>query len=103
MNIFYSEVAEQDIDNLFYVITDDYKSPLTAAKYVQGIYDEINKLTTQANIHKIEKAAFYRQFGFAVRRINYKKMAVIYSVVENCVPESFVWIHRVITASLITE
>ena len=58
MNIFYSEVGEQDIDNLFYVITDDYKSPLTAAKYVQGIYDEINKLTTQANIHKIEKHPF---------------------------------------------
>jgi len=103
MNIFYSKVAEQDIDDLFYVIAEDYKSSLTAVKYVQGIYDEIDKLSTQAKIHKIEKGVFYRQFGLAVRRINYKKMAIIYSVIENYVPESFVWIHRVMTASLITE
>ena len=103
MSIFYSELAEKDIDSLFYAIAEDYKSPLTAARYVQGIYDEINKLSTQANIHKIENTAFYHQFGFAVRRINYKKMAIIYSVIENYVPDNFVWIYRVMAASLITE
>ena len=103
MNIFYSELAEKDIYSLFDFIAEEYKSPLTAAKYIQGIYDEINKLSTQACIHRIEKATFYRQFGFAVHRINYKKMAIIFSVIEYNVPEKFVWIHRVMAASLITE
>ena len=103
MNIFYSELAEKDIYGLFDFITEKYKSPLTAARYIQGIYDEINKLSTQACIHGIEKASFYRQFGFAVRRINYKKMAILYSVIECNVSENFVWIYRVMAASLITE
>ena len=103
MNIFYAELAEKDIDDLFYVITEEYKSPLTAARYVQGIYDEINKLSTQAAIHKIEKGSFYQQFGFSVRRVNYKKMAVIYSIIDYNVPESFVWIYRIMAASLITN
>ncbi|MCL2328519.1 MAG: hypothetical protein FWC39_08415 [Bacteroidetes bacterium] len=103
MNIIYSKIAQRDVGRLFYAITEDYQSPLTAARYVQGIYDEINKLSTQAKIHKIEYGAFYRQFGTIVRRINYKKMAIIYSVIENYVPESFVWIHRVIPASLVIE
>ena len=101
MNILYSELAEKDIDDLFYVITEEYKSPLTAARYVQGIYNEINKLSTQAAIHKIETSPFYRQYGFAVRRVNYKKMAVLYAIVEDYVSESFVWIYRIIAASLI--
>jgi len=103
MNIFYSELAEKDIDSLFHFITEEYKSPLTAAKYVQGIYDEIGKLSTQAHIHKIEITPFYRQFGFAVRRINYKKMAILYSVIECNVLENFVWIYRIMPASLITN
>jgi len=102
MNIFYSKLAEKDIDDLFYLITEEYKSPLTAARYIQGIYDEINMLSTQAHIHKIETDPFYRQFGFAVRRINYKKMAILYSVIEYNVPYSFVWVYRVMAASLIT-
>ena len=101
MNIFYAGPAEKDIDSLFCFITEECKSPLTAARYVQGIYDEINKLSTQARIHKIERAPFYRQFGFAVRRVNYKKMAILYSIIEYYVPESFIWIHRVMPASLI--
>ena len=70
MNIFYSELAEKDINGLFDFIVEEYKSPITAARYLQGIYDKINKLSTQARIHRIEKSSFYRQFGFAVRRIN---------------------------------
>ena len=103
MNIYYSKLAEKDIDGLFDFIVKEYKSPLTAARYIQGIYDEISKLSTQARIHKVETGSFYRQFGFAVRRINYKKMAIIYSVIEYSVPENFVWIYRVMAASLITS
>ena len=54
MNIFYSELSEKDIDGLFHFITEEYKSPLTAAKYIQGIYDEISKLSTQARFIKLK-------------------------------------------------
>ena len=44
-----SKQADNDISNLDYFITDVCKSPLTASKYVKGIYNEISKLKRNAN------------------------------------------------------
>ena len=35
----YSPNAETDIEELFYVITNLYDSPLAAGRYIQGIYN----------------------------------------------------------------
>jgi len=39
----FSPAANQDIDDLYSVIIDEYQSPLTAFRYVQGLVDEIKK------------------------------------------------------------
>ncbi|GHT32237.1 hypothetical protein FACS18945_4700 [Bacteroidia bacterium] len=96
--IYYSEQAEKDIDELFYLITEIYQAPLTAANYVQGIYNEIKTLEYAAETYKLETDDFYRQFGFNVRRINYKNTAIIYTVNTNYLYETFVCIRRIMSA-----
>ena len=100
-DIFISEQANNDFDDLEFVIKHEYHSPLTAFRYLQGLKNKINELKIFAEIYAIETNEFYLQFGFRVRRINYKNMAIIYTTHENIEYKSFVCIRRVMTASLI--
>ena len=63
---------------------------------MQGLVDEIKKLEYNPEIYAIRNSNFYLQFGTEIRRINYKKMGVIYSVYRKRV-----FIHRIIASSLI--
>ncbi|HHV84633.1 MAG TPA: type II toxin-antitoxin system RelE/ParE family toxin [Petrimonas sp.] len=92
----YSDMALQDIEDLRFVIRDTYKAPLTAARYVQGLYDEINRLSTLAESLSIQTSPFFLRYGNHVRRINYKKVAIIYTVHNN-----IVYIHRIMASNLI--
>ena len=92
----FSPDANQDIDDLYSVIIDEYQSPLTAFRYVQGLVDEIKKLEHNPEKFVVRDDDFYSQFGTEIRRINYKKMAIIYSVYR-----TRVFIHRVVASSLI--
>ena len=72
-----------------------YQVPLTAFKYVQGLLDEIKKLKTNADsFSKKQKILF--QYGYNVRRLNYKKMSIIYSVIDRTV-----YILRIVPSSTI--
>ena len=91
-----SEAAFDDIQDLFYAIIVEYKSPLTAKNYVAGLYAEIKKLETTAGMFAIRNERFFLRYGHYVRTINYKKMTVVYTVHED-----LVYVHRVVAASLI--
>ncbi len=52
--ILITEEAKQDIKQLSDVIKHQYKSPLTAFSYVQGLVDEINKLQVTAETYAIQ-------------------------------------------------
>jgi plasmid stabilization system protein ParE len=96
--IIYSIQAEADVENLFHAIINEYKSPHTAGRYVQGIYDSIRLLETVAASLPIQTATSFFRFGSNARRINFKKMAIIYTIHGN-----IVYIHRIIPASMITK
>jgi len=100
-DIFVSEQANKDFDDLEFAIKYEYQSPQTAFRYLQGLKNKINELKIFAEIYAIETSEFYQQFGFRVRRINYKNMVVIYTIHENIEYKSFVFIRRVMPASLI--
>ena len=100
-DVFISEQANEDLDGLEFTIKYEYHSPLTAFRYLQGIKNKINELKTFAEIYAIETSEFYQQFGFGVRRINYKNMAIIYTIHENIEYKSFVYIRRIMPASLV--
>ena len=80
-----SDNAQQDLKDLSNNIIHDYKSPITAIKYLRGIYDEFKWLRSNAESLKIQSSKSFTKFGFNIRRINYKKIAIIYSVADNTV------------------
>jgi plasmid stabilization system protein ParE len=93
-----SEIARGDLRDLSYIITETYQSPLTAIRYLDGIFDKIKTLSKFPESYPVRQNLSLLQYGINVRRINYKKMAIIYTVNEDTV-----YIHRVIASSLITE
>lgn len=95
--IVFSDEAKNDIQNLSDTIMYQYKAPLTAFGYIQGLLDEIKHLRTNAEIYSIQKSSYFSQYGFNVRRLNYKRMAIIYTVIKNTA-----FIKRVVPASTIT-
>ena len=95
--LIFSMESEKDMFELEDVIYFDYKAPLTAFRYIQGLKDEIKLLKRSPESYPIQTRASLLQYGSNVRRINYKKMAVIYTVHGD-----IVYIHRIIPASMIT-
>ena len=91
-----SEQAQQDLRDLSNAISFEYKSPLTAVKYLRGIYDEMRKLRLIAGLLPIQKSAYFLQYGFNVKRLRYKKMTIIYTVIGDAI-----YIIRVIPSSTI--
>jgi hypothetical protein len=83
--IIISEQARNDLKNLAIKITIDYNSPLTSKKYLDEIRLKINSLEHGAESYVIQTRPFYRQYGFNVRAIYYKKMTIVYLVVDNLV------------------
>lgn len=92
-----SDNADQDIDNLSDAIIYTYQAPNTAFKYVQGLLNAIQSLSKNPESPPIQTRTSLQQYGANVRRINYKKMAIIYTVHGN-----IVYIHRIIAGSMIT-
>lgn len=96
--IIFSEQSEIDMKKLEDVISFDYKVPLTAFRYLQGLKNEINQLSKTAESFPIQTGLYFRQYGNNVRRINYKRMTVIYNVYSNTV-----YIRRILPSNTITE
>lgn len=93
----YADTALEDIKDLRIVIRDTYKAPNTAISYLQGLYDKISRLKTSAESYTIQTSSFFQRYGANTRRINYKKMAIIYTLHGD-----IIYIRRIIPANLIT-
>jgi plasmid stabilization system protein ParE len=94
----YSSTALRDIDELFHVIANQYKAPLSAFRYVQGLKDTINQLKRHPEALPLNHHKTFEKYGPTVRRINYKRMAIIYDIFENAI-----YIHRILAASTISD
>ena len=97
-SIKYSSIALRDIDDLFHVIANKYKAPLSAFKYVQGLKDTIDQLKRHPDALPLNYHKPFEKYGPTIRRINYKRMAIIYDISENTV-----YIHRILAASTISD
>lgn len=83
--------AKQDIKQLSDVIMFEYKSPITVTKYLKGLYTSITKLKVSPTSFMIQTRKSLQQYDPNPRRINYKRMAIIFNVIDNTV-----YIRRVI-------
>lgn len=92
-----TENARADILAFYDCILHEYKQPLTARRNRTGLYNEIRKLSAYAASIAVSRSDFIQSlYGPDARRINYKKLAIIF-VIESDV----VYIQRIIPASLI--
>ena len=96
--IVYSDRASNDFRELYRVIAHDYGEPQTAFHYTQGLIDTINSLKTYPTAHAVRNNHSLLKFGFNVRRVNYKKIAIIYTIHDDVV-----FIRRIIAGSLISD
>ena len=79
-----TDTALQDIENVHDYIAYELFEPITADKYIRGIYEAIKHLALYgASVAVSERDFLLSQYGSTVRNINYKKMAIIYTVKNN--------------------
>jgi plasmid stabilization system protein ParE len=93
------ELSQQSIDDLEELadaISFTYNSPMTSKRYMKGLKAKIKSLAKNPESYPIRFNLSLFQYGIFVRRVNYKKMAIIYSINKNTVH-----IHRIIASSLI--
>ena len=85
-HIEFTQEAQEDYKRLIYGINEKYKAPLTAKKYTSALIKEIYKLKNSAeSIPLCSQRTISAKYGYNARRINYKKMAIIYTVYFNLV------------------
>jgi len=92
-----SDEANFDFKSYITYILLECDAPLTAIKHYAGITDALKSLERNPFINPVKDNTSLRQYGMNVRRENYKKMAIIYTVCDN-----IVFVHRILAGSLIT-
>ena len=95
--IVYSRDADTDLQNLSDVIMFKYHAPLTAVRYLNGLQKEISRLSVLAEAIPYYSRPQLLKYGQNTKRINYKEMAVIFSIHGH-----IVYIHRIIPANVIS-
>jgi len=94
-----SDEAWNDLDKLLLAIATDYKSPVTAQRYIAAVWDKILRLKHYAgSIAPYRHSGLQQRYGHSLRRINYKKMAILYTLESS----DTVLIARIIPGSIIT-
>jgi plasmid stabilization system protein ParE len=89
--------AEADIDKVHDYIAFERLHPVTANRYVHGIYKAISMLSLTGGMLSVTSNKYLRQrYGPGVRTAVYKKMTIIYTVTGDTV-----LVHRITAGSLI--
>ena len=78
-----TETALSDIENVHDYIAYELFEPITADKYIRSIYEIIKHLSHFGMSIAVSDREFLRsRYGSTVRTINYKKMAIVYTVIN---------------------
>ena len=92
------EDAQEDIDEYIDTIIYTYDAPMTAKKHRDALFDVLKKIKKYPEIYPIRSTSSLQQYGPNVRRANFKKMAIIYTL-----NGSTIYVHRIVLASMITD
>ena len=92
-----TDSAQEDIDRYIDTIIYTYDAPITAKRHYDDLYRVLRKIERYPMINPIRYSPTLLQYGYNVRRVNYKKMAILYTVIGH-----IIYVHRVIAGSLIT-
>ena len=92
-----SAVADAEFMEYIEFIISNYKAPATAIEHYDGIMEAIRDLRKNPFVNAVRFNPILQKYGCSVRRVNFKKMAIIYTINENTIH-----IHRIMPASMIT-
>ena len=93
--IFVTEEAEKDLQELKDAIEFSYQAPLTAKRYVEELNTKMQWLANGADYFPVVPELSY-QFGCDMRRLNFKRMAIHYSIdgdivnIQRIIPQNMV-------------
>ena len=93
-----SDDAQDDIDEYISTIRYMFDAPITAKKHYDDLYDLFRKIEKYPTAFSERTTASLLQYGNNVRRVNYKKMAIIYTI-----DGLEIYVHRVMPASMIID
>jgi plasmid stabilization system protein ParE len=95
--VYISSQAKKDIDLTYHYIIDNLSAPLTAQRYRDGIFATIDRLSCLGGALAISRQrSLQRLYGGDVRTITYKKVTIIYNLIDD-----IALVHRVMASSLI--
>ncbi len=78
--------AEIDINTYIDFIIYEYNAPITALRHYEGLFNTINGLKkTALSIPVCTQQSIIETYGYGSRRINFKKMCIIYRVYNETV------------------
>ena len=80
-----SATAQNDIFEIVDYISEIYKAPRTAEKYLIELYDTIFSLENFAESIAVSDKADILKFSFNARTIVFKKLIIVYTVHSNTV------------------
>jgi plasmid stabilization system protein ParE len=92
------QTAFDDIQVIADYIEKEYKAPATANNFLDGIEAALYSLELNASVFAVSTSPSLLKYGKNVRRINYKKFAIIYTIELNVVH-----VYRIIHGSLIID
>jgi len=75
-----SKSAQNDIYQIIDYISNIYKAPLTAEKYLIGLYDAIFSLKNFAESIRISSKTEILKYGLNARTLVFKKLIIVYTV-----------------------
>lgn len=90
-----TDAALYDLFDLDYTIREEFQAPLTAERYLTGLKKQIIALSRTAELGSVQSELSF-EAATEMRRTNYKKMAILYSIEEDVV-----YVHRIIPQSMV--
>jgi plasmid stabilization system protein ParE len=85
-DIIFSRKARSDILHLYDYIAYELAMPDIAGKYFDGINDAIEKLAITGAFYAFsQRESLKIQYGVDVRTVTYKRMTIIYNLVDDTV------------------
>ena len=97
LDVCISDDAKDDIENLYDYIAYDLLNEDAALGYRMGLYDTIAKLSYLGEVLAYSQQPYIqKRFGAFARTIAYKKMTIVYEVINGVA-----YVHRVIPSKMI--
>ena len=94
-----SKEAWSDIASYIDYITYTCDAPKTGKKHYDDLLELLANIQKNPTVNTVRNPSSLSQYGMNIRRANYKKMTILYTIING----NMVYVCRVVASSMITE